>query len=78
MEYTIVGIKHVEYTNKKGNLVQGIEAHLTYEKDNVEGVCVKNAWISKNVATGLVLGDVIRLAYEENSEKVSFVIKVTA
>ena len=62
----IIGIRNVEYTSKRtGKKVTGVELHMTYERDDTEGVCTQSAFVNPdNMPEGLMCGDNVEILYD--------------
>ena len=68
--YHVVGIKRVNYVNKKGREVNGVELHLIERTDYStvdDGVAVCSLYAPANILHGRVcVGALIELSYQLN------------
>lgn len=65
MEYTIIGIEKVDYTNKEGRAVNGFRCHLTYEKNGCNGLAVETVFLGVDMGASLSVGNMIKLYYNK-------------
>lgn len=63
MNYELLGIEEVDYENKMGRRVKGLKLHLTYQKKDVEGMCVETVFVSERIECNAQLGDIVRVVY---------------
>lgn len=48
MEYTVIGIREVDYVNKAGRRVQGTALYVTYPRKGVIGLACEEIYISSS------------------------------
>lgn len=65
MEFTVIGIESVNYTNKQGNNISGVRLHLMYSKEKCEGSAVEQIFCSSDLAYGIGVGDLIEVYYNK-------------
>ena len=67
MKVEIVGIQGVDYVSRKTNKqVTGTTLHVTYPRDNVEGVVCESIFVSSRSSidlSGIHVGDIVDLSY---------------
>ena len=64
----IIGIRYVKYTSKRtGKEVNGVELHMSYEREDTVGVCTKKEFINNPdvLPQNLTLGDKVELLYNQ-------------
>ena len=67
----IIGIKKLDYVNKSGKRVDGVQLYCTYSSKNVDGVAfnkpiyVSRACLEKCEIPELVVGDEIDILYND-------------
>lgn len=65
MDYCVIGIETVRYTNKDGKEVNGVRLHLTFENPKTDGLCCDSVYMKTDVAKGVNVGDVVRIFYNK-------------
>ena len=66
MEFVVVGKELLDYTSKKtGKQVKGYSLHLTYEKDNCDGVAVCTEFVSEDMGEDVEINDKVELVYNK-------------
>lgn len=66
MEFVLVGKEFLDYTSKKtGKQVKGYSLHLTYEKDNCDGVAVCTEFVSEDMGQAVNVNDTVELLYNK-------------
>lgn len=65
MEYCIIGIESVSYTNKQNRPVEGFRVHLTYEKKGCDGLAVETVFLNTALGYPLSIGQSIKLYYNK-------------
>lgn len=66
MEYQVIGKEHLDYTSKKtGKLVTGYNLHMTYEKDNCDGLATVNEFVSDDIGEDVEVSDKVQLFYNK-------------
>lgn len=67
--YEIIGKKNVDYFSKRaGKQVTGVTLYLTFADENIEGLGVKEVFISSKVGyqyTDFAVGSVVKIYYNE-------------
>ena len=61
--YEVVGIRGVNYVNKKGQKVIGCMLYTQYCRDDTAGVAVMEMYVPGNAAAVVQLGDVVTPLY---------------
>lgn len=70
--YLVVGYKSVDYVNRQGRHVVGLELHLSKNDDRVVGTAVRCAYLSDYTGDHPEINDEIRLLFNEWGRPVDF------
>ena len=66
MEYCVIGKEFLDYLSKKTNKqVKGYSLHLTYEKDNCEGLATITEFVSEEMGRDVKISDQVELLYNK-------------
>lgn len=66
MEYCVIGKEFLDYLSKKTNKqVRGYSLHLTYEKDNCEGLATITEFVSEEMGRDVKISDQVELLYNK-------------
>lgn len=63
--YKVLGFEKVDYVSKKGNHVKGHKLYLGYEGEKINGIGVRDVYLSANVDYLPTLDDVINIYYNQ-------------
>jgi hypothetical protein len=68
MEYAVVGVQRVDYKNKEGKQIIGMNYHCTTENKNIQGLGVEKIYLSDHMADNtncpvIKAGDIINVLY---------------
>ena len=75
MEYCVIGKEYLDYVSKKSNKqVKGYTLHLTFEKENCEGLAVLSTFVSEEIGKDININDQVELFYNQYGK----VIKIVA
>lgn len=66
MEYLVIGKEHLDYLSKKsGKQVKGYTLHLTYQKENCEGVAAMIEFVNEQIGESVNVGESVLLSYNK-------------
>ena len=62
----VIGKEYLDYTSKKtGKQVKGYNLHLSYEKNNCNGLAVMTEFVSEELGADVEVSDKIELLYNK-------------
>jgi len=66
LEFVVVGKEFLDYTSKKtGRQVKGYNLHLTYKKENCDGVAVCTEFVNEDMGQSVEVNDRVELVYNK-------------